>query len=222
MLSFKDLPKDLEKIIKDYKEQLEKTDVEKIAKKILGTVSGGTIVLIKHPSLQSKIAKEFAIIGHKRLDKNDLTLMKGNSSKKPAKEIVKKLKMAKEEEDQMIDDLSMALKAFIRALNRTVKAQQSGQRGGGKKTHKGGSPLKSLPKELEKIVMDYKKQLESTDKKYVKNIDKLFKQYDELDSEYEETRDEDLANQRDDIYMEMEELVVKFLKAGGDFKKLQL
>ena len=222
MPSFQDLPKELEKIIKNYKEQLEKTDIEKIAKKMLGTIAGATIVLSKHPSLYSKIAKEFALIGHDRLNKKDLTLMTGNAPKKPAKEIVKKLKVSEAEEEQMVNDVALALKGFIRTLNRTVKAQQQGQMGGGKKSHKGGSPLKSLPKELEKIVMDYKKQLESTDKKYVKNIDKLFKQYDELDSEYEETRDEDLANQRDDIYMEMEELVVKFLKAGGDFKKLQL
>lgn len=97
------------------------------------------------------------------------------------------------------------------------------QNGSGKKKYqKGGVKMSDLPKDIEKIVLNYKKQLEKTNKKQIQKIDDLFRKWDELDTEYEETREEDLANERDDIYMEMKELVKKYLKNKGDFKKLQL
>lgn len=98
------------------------------------------------------------------------------------------------------------------------------QNGAGKKRkyQKGGVKMSDLPKDIEKIVLDYKKQLEKNNKKQIKKIDNLFRQWDELDTEYEDTKDEDIANQRDDIFMEMESLVKKYLKNKGDFKKLQL
>lgn len=96
------------------------------------------------------------------------------------------------------------------------------QNGGKKKYQRGGVTLNDLPKDIEKIVLNYKKQLEKTHKKDIKKINELYRQWDELDTEYEETRDEELANERDDIYMKMENLVKKYLKNKGEFKKLEL
>jgi hypothetical protein len=218
--TFKDLPKELEKIIMDYKVQLERADIEKIAKKFLDKFSSVARILSRNLSYKNKIAKEFAIIGYKRIVNKNLTLMKGDTPKKPALEIVKKLKVKEEEKEQLVKDITLALKGFIRTLNKTVKIKQRGQTGGGKK--KSGLSLNDLPKELENLILNYKKQLESTDKKYVKKIDMLYSQYSELDNEYEDTQDDDIANQRDDIFIEIEKLVIKFLKTGGDFKRLQL
>lgn len=96
------------------------------------------------------------------------------------------------------------------------------QNGGKRKYQKGGVKMSDLPEAVEKIVLDYKKQLEKTNKKQIQKINDLYRQWDELDTEYQDTNDEDIANQRDDIYMEMEQLVKKYLKNKGDFKKLDL
>lgn len=56
----------------------------------------------------------------------------------------------------------------------------------------------------------------------VTKINSLYRKYDELESEFEETRDNDVADERDDVYLQMEKLVKAYLNKGGDFRKLDL
>jgi hypothetical protein len=53
-------------------------------------------------------------------------------------------------------------------------------------------------------------------------INQLYSEYDDLDTLYEDTQDDEIADQRDETYMKMEKLTIKYLKAGGKFKDLQL
>ena len=213
---FKDLPKDLEKIIKNYKEQLEKTDIEKIAKKFLDNFSSVTIVLSKYPSFKNKIVKEFTDIGYMRIENGDLTLMKGNTTKPPAKDIVGKLKVKEEEKEQLVNDISIALKGFIRTLNKTIKVQKKGQMGGGKKLQKSRVSLKDLPKELEKIVKDYKKQFEMVERldKIAKNINKKWKEL--------EIAEKRKIKGTQEFSQKLFNIIKKYIKMGGDFKKLDI
>ncbi len=58
--------------------------------------------------------------------------------------------------------------------------------------------------------------------KLKKQIDNLFRKYDKLDSEYEDTHDDEIADKRDNVYLKMEKLTIKYLKEGGKFKDLEL
>lgn len=103
----------------------------------------------------------------------------------------------------------------------TMNALKS-QRGSGRKYQKGGVKIQDLPESVEKIVLNYKKQLEKTYKKQIKKINDLYRQWDDLDNQYEDTKEDDIADERDNIYIEMEKLTKKYLKNKGDFKKLEL
>jgi len=76
----------------------------------------------------------------------------------------------------------------------------------------------SLPKDIENIVMKYKKEMEKNDKNTIRRINDLYDRWEELDNV--EDKDEDIEDEIDNIYMEMEELVKEYLRNGGDFKKI--
>lgn len=97
------------------------------------------------------------------------------------------------------------------------------QNGAGKtKYQKGGVKMSDLPSDIEKIVLNYKKQLEKTNKKQIKKINDLYRQWEDLDNQFEDTKEDDIADERDNIFIEMEQLTKKYLKNKGDFKKLDL
>ena len=55
-------------------------------------------------------------------------------------------------------------------------------------------------------------------KELVERINNLYDRWEELDNV--EDKDEEITDEADDIYMEMEELVKEYLRNGGDFKKI--
>jgi len=58
--------------------------------------------------------------------------------------------------------------------------------------------------------------------KMKEKINQLYSEHNDLESLYEEDKDDEIADQRDDTYLQMEKLTVKYLKAGGKFSELEL
>jgi hypothetical protein len=115
MTTLKNLNK-LEKII--YKKQIKKTDIEKIASNIIIGLLPTTKLLSKYKKI---IIKEFVDIAKKRLDKNNLKLMKVIELKTKSKDIIKKLKI-KNISEQLKKEIVFTLNIFIRAFNQIIKS----------------------------------------------------------------------------------------------------
>lgn len=97
------------------------------------------------------------------------------------------------------------------------------QNGAGKRKYqKGGVKMSDLPQDIEKIVLNYKKQLEDNDK-LIKKINKLYEEWVRISDEYsDDSGDHSEADEQDYIWEQMEKYTKKYLKNGGVFKKLDL
>jgi len=126
--SLKDIPTDLENMIINYKEQLEKSEIEDIALSYLFRIVGSTSILIKNQSKLPIIATFLGNIGYKRIKTNKLVILTkpevNNIVNKLQKEL--KIEVLPEKKELYLLDLNLISKGFIRTLNRITKNQQSG------------------------------------------------------------------------------------------------
>jgi len=126
----------------------------------------------------------------------------------------------KEEED------SMDLEDIMAELNDVIDDDDVSMGGGAKKKlkmrrQKGGMRLKKLPKDLENIITDYKKQFEDQEKKQKnlrKQIDQKYKKLQKLENKEQLTDKESIELMTIDI--EIPIYVKYYLLNDGDYSKL--